>query len=136
MCLILDANKYGDFLNPNNADMQPVRKWIDKHGKIAYSPTSKFEDELSKMMRAQFAQYREVGKMKFVKRKEVVDRQRNLPSIKSNDSHILALAIEAKVRILVSSDQALHKDFRKIIKGGSIYQNRSHERLLTRHKCP
>ena len=136
MCLILDTNKYSDFLDPDNADMQPVRKWIDKYGKIAYSPTLKFEDELSKRMRAQFTQYREVGKMKFVKREKVANRQRNLPSIKSNDSHILALAIEAKARVLVSSDRALHKDFRKIIKGGSIYQNRSHEKLLTRNKCP
>ncbi len=37
MCLILDTNSL--FLDPNNEDMKPVRKWVDdKSGKIAYSP--------------------------------------------------------------------------------------------------
>ena len=28
MCMILDANKWGDFLK-KKPDMKPVRKWID-----------------------------------------------------------------------------------------------------------
>lgn len=42
MCLVLDTNKYGDFLEPENQDMEPIRKWMKtKNGKIAYSPTDK-----------------------------------------------------------------------------------------------
>ena len=40
MCLILDTNKYGDFLEPKNQDMEPIRNWMKtRNGKIAYSPT-------------------------------------------------------------------------------------------------
>ena len=43
MCVILDTNMYGRFLNQKDADMEPVRDWVEKHGKIAYSPTSKMK---------------------------------------------------------------------------------------------
>ena len=67
MCLILDTNRYGLFLDPNNEDMKPVRKWVDnKNGKIAYSPVGKMKDELEKYpkMRRQFEQYSRAGKLK------------------------------------------------------------------------
>jgi len=33
MCLILDANRYSDFINKDNEDMKPIRKWLDRGGK-------------------------------------------------------------------------------------------------------
>ena len=135
MCLILDANKYGDFLDPDNVDMQPVKDWLDKYGNIAYSPTPKFTKELTRKMKERFDEYNMAGKIKRINRKKVEDRQQKLPNMKSNDPHIIALAIEAKVRLLVSSDRDLHEDFKNII-GGSIYQDRSHKKLLIGHKCP
>lgn len=71
MCLILDANKYGDFLDPNNADMQPIKDWIDKHGNIAYSPTPKFKKELTQKMKERFDEYNVAGKIKLIKRKKL-----------------------------------------------------------------
>ena len=137
MCLILDTNKYGDFLNPDNADMQPVRKWLDGRGKIAYSPTQKFESELTKQMRSQFDLYRDVGKMKLVNESTVQGVQNNLTNLKSDDPHIIALAIVAKVKLLVSGDKDLHDDFKDhpSIKG-KVYQNQDHEKLLTPDLCP
>ena len=47
MCLILDTNKFGDFLDPENRDMEPVRMWMRLgKGKMAYSPTEKMQSEL------------------------------------------------------------------------------------------
>lgn len=69
MCLILDTNKYGDFLTPENRDMEPVRKWMQTgNGKIAYSPTEKMQSELNRhsRMREQFDRYRETDKLKLV----------------------------------------------------------------------
>ena len=135
MCLILDANKYGDFLNPDKADMQPVRDWFSRGGKMAYSPTHKFESELTKKMRSRIARYKMSGKVKLVDKRTVQDMQNNLPNLKSDDPHIIALAIVAKVKLLVSGDKDLHDDFKKFIKG-KVYQNQDHEKLLTPDLCP
>ena len=46
MCVILDANMFGEFKNQDNEDMQPVWNWLSKkNGKIAYSNTKKFDEE-------------------------------------------------------------------------------------------
>ena len=137
MCLILDTNKYGDFLNPHNADMEPVRNWLSGRGKIAYSPTQKFESELTERMRSKFVSYRAAGKMKLVDERTVQDVQNNLTSLRSNDPHIIALAIVAEVKLLVSEDKELHDDFKNhpSIKG-KVYQEQKHRRLLIPDQCP
>ncbi len=44
MCVILDTNTFGRFRNPEDEDLEPVRKWLNqKNGKIAYSNTEKFK---------------------------------------------------------------------------------------------
>lgn len=134
MCLILDTNKYGDFFKQKQ-DMEPVRKWLDRKGKIAYSRTRKFEKELTRDMKSELHTYRESGKMKFFKPEDVQNVQDKLSGLESDDPHIIALAKVAKVRLLVSGDQDLHKDFKKIVKG-SVYQNKSHKKLLKNDLCP
>ena len=138
MCLILDTNKYGDFINEHE-DMKPVRNWINnKRGKIAYSPTEKFERRIKKVpaMKELFGQYRKSQKLKQIDKDEVNRAKKNiLGKLKSDDSHIIALAIVAKVKLLVSGDKALIEDFDKIIKG-KTYQYKKHKRLLTPNTCP
>lgn len=66
----------------------------------------------------------------------LVDREeKTLGKIKSNDPHLLALAIASRVRVLVSRDTNLGEDFKRLT-SGSIYKNASHQRLLTRDLCP
>ena len=138
MCLILDTNKYSNFLNSDDEDMQPIRKWIKKGGKLAYAATEKFEFELNKTekMKSQFAVYRERGKVKLFDKKDVEDVQSSLSDLTSDDSHILALALVANVKLLVSSDTKLHADFKNIIEKGKIYQNKKHRSLLSATSCP
>lgn len=46
MCVILDANMFGEFKDQSNEDMQPVWNWLEnKNGKIAYTNTRKFDEE-------------------------------------------------------------------------------------------
>lgn len=138
MCLILDTNKYGDFLDPENRDMEPVRTWMRaRNGKIAYSPTEKMQSELSRhnKMREQFERYRESGKLKLVPSDNVTMVMNGLRDLLSDDPHILALAQVAGVKLLVSGDINLHMDFKKII-GGNIYQSERHQHLLRRDLCP
>ena len=137
MCLILDANKYGAFINPKDEDMEPIRKWINSKGRIVYSPTEELQEELGKSgnIRKQFFKYREAGKMKIVCHEMVRSEQHKLQNLQSDDSHIIALAIVAEASLLVSGDKKLHKDFKKYVKGGHIYQTKNHEHLLTQNSC-
>ena len=138
MCLILDTNRYGLFLDPTNEDMKPVRNWVDeKNGKIAYSPVGKMKDELEKYpkMRRQFEQYSRAGKLKNFLVEAVEQRKESLPSLRSDDPDIIALAQVSRVRLLVSNDENLHADFKTIVKG-KIYQTSAHKRLLRNDLCP
>ena len=141
MCLILDASKYGDFLNPDNDDMKPVQNWIQRGtGKIVHSRTLKIRKELVKYPRMEqlFNDYNRAGLIKIVNSVDVEKREKELLesySLSSNDSHIIALALVAEVKLLVSGDKNLHRDFKEIVKG-KVYQNKGHKRLLRRDTCP
>ena len=42
MCLIIDTNMFSLFLDPADKDMEPIRKWIHHHGRLAYSPNQTY----------------------------------------------------------------------------------------------
>jgi hypothetical protein len=138
MCIILDTNTFGKFKNPTDEDMEPVWKWLDsKNGKIVYSNTKKFEDEWERggmnhlrdqMMRA--------GHLKLVSEgvEEKADELKG--KITSDDEHIIALALVAKVKVLVSDDIKLIRDFKDHITQGKVYRTKKHTHLLKKDTCP
>ena len=142
MCVILDTNTFHKFRNPNDEDMAPVWKWLDnRNGKIVYANTKKFEDEWERggmshlrdqMMRA--------GQLKLVSEgvQEKADELKG--KITSNDEHIIALALIAEVKVLVSyreGDSDLFTDFKnREFVGGKVYTRKSHTHLLTKDTCP
>ena len=137
MCLILDTNEYDLFLARDNEDMKPVRDWVDKNGKIVYSPVGKMKTELGKhpRMRSRFEQYRRAGKLKNVAVEAVEREKKGLPKLRSDDPDIVALARVSEVSLLVSGDKRLHADFKQII-GGSVYPTKEHRHLLKTDLCP
>ena len=142
MCVILDTNTFGKFRNPNDKDMVPVWKWLDnRNGKIIYSTMQKFEDEWEKggmshlrdqMMRA--------GQLKSVSEgvQEKADELNG--KIASDDEHIIALALIAGVKVLVSyreGDKDLFTDFKnRDLVRGKVYTRKSHTHMLTKDTCP
>lgn len=138
MCLILDTNRFSDYLNPEKQEMEPVRRWIRKHnGKIVFAHTDQMDKELNKhrKMHTKFHEDRVNGRVKLIDAQEVEYRKADLPELKSNDWDVIALALVANVKLLVSGDRNLHEDFKSIVKG-SVYQNRTHKHLLKRDTCP
>ncbi|MXY50143.1 MAG: hypothetical protein F4Y38_12715 [Gemmatimonadetes bacterium] len=133
----MDANKFSDYLNPEDENMEPVRRWMKSKGKLVYSPTEKLKQELDrhKKMRLQIDEYRKNGSLKQYPAQEVERVKDRLPSLQSDDPDIIALAQVAEVGLLVSGDTDLHADFKAVI-GGSVYQTRKHSRLLRRDTCP
>ena len=137
MCLILDANKFSDYVNPDNEDMEPVRRWMKRTGKMVYSPTEKLKQELYRheKMRQQLDRYREDGSLRQYLAQEVELVKTKLPQLQSDDPDIIALACVAGVKLLVSGDTDLHADFKSVI-GGRVYQTSDHSRLLRPDTCP
>ena len=140
MCIILDANMLGKFKKRADEDMGPVWHWLSKeHSKIAYSTTEKFKNEWTKGGGDNILRELERSKkLKSVSHEYVLEIQKELEGkIESNDSHIIALAIVAKAKRLVSSDRDLCADFKNSnLVGGKVYQNKTHAHLLRRYHCP
>ena len=143
MCIILDTNTFHRFNNPDDMDMEPVRKWLHgKHGKIAYSTTAKLKNEWDAGgMRHRRDELMRAGKLKLVPPDEHQEKENELKGkTESDDEHIIALALVAKVKILVSyraGDRALFNDFKdRHLVNGSVYTRKTHARLLTKDLCP
>ena len=144
MCIIVDANTFHKFKDPNNEDMEPVWTWLEKRGgKIAYSDTEKLEEEWDNGgMQKLGNRLRQTGKLKVVSPEDVQEKADELKGkIKSDDEHIIALALIAGVKVLVSyreGDRDLFDDFKdKNLVGGSVYTRKAHaQRMLRKDTCP
>ena len=138
MCIILDANCFNKFNDKCDGDMEPVRNWLyNRNGKIAYSTTEKFQQEW-KQGGIDYLGLNRAGKLKLVET-GVEEKAKELKgNIKSNAPHIIALAIVANVKVLVSEDRTLIDDFtnRNLVARGSVYQRAEHAHLLTSARCP
>lgn len=141
MCIILDANLFTDFMN-KTPDMQPIWRWLEgvrgsqRRGKLAYSPTDKFKAEVGKHPRFEtnLVELYRAGLLKVVPAAEVKEAEDTLPPLKSDDAHIVALAVAGKVSVLVSRDKNLHADFKNLARG-KVYQTAKHKRLLKPDLC-
>lgn len=129
MCIILDTSRLGDYFNKD--DFKPLRKWVEnKHGRIVYSKT--LLDEYKNNNGAR--RYRQRGIMTLCNyNPRAYDDQ--IGELESNDRHIIELALASGVKLLVSNDQKLIRDFKKEI-GGKTYQAPKDKRLLTEDLCP
>ena len=142
MCVILDTNTFGKFKNPADEDMAPVWKWLDnRNGKIVYANTEKFEDEWERGGMSHLSdQMMRAGHLKLVSEgvKKKADELKG--EIASNDEHIIALALIAGVKVLVSyreGDRDLFTDFKnRELVGGKVYTRKTHARMLTKDTCP
>ena len=153
MCIILDANCFGDYLNPLNEDLKPIRKWLtNRGGKIAYSDTDKFRSEWNSR-KMDFRELNRAGRLKLIPKEQVLNKQEELKGkLESNDAHVVALAIVAGIRLLVvqrqsdeplkggsrralGGDTDLQRDFKKWARG-KVYVTSRHKHLLKNDLCP
>jgi len=141
MCVILDTNTFGKFRDPDDEDMDPVRRWLDKGGKIVYANTEKFKAEWGRGgMNQLIKRMMQAGQLKLVSEgvQEKADALEG--EMESNDKHIIALALIAAIKVLVSyreGDQDLFTDFKnKNLVRGKVYTRKAHKHLLTQDTCP
>ena len=153
MCIILDANCFGDFRDKSNEDMKPIHRWLARrNGKIAYSNTDRFQTEWKKSG-VDYLELSRAGWLRLVPQNDVLKKQDELVGqLESDDPHIIALAVIARIDVLVvqrqpdeplrggrrrarGADTALMRDFKRLVKG-SVYVTASHRHLLTNDLCP
>ena len=151
MCLIIDTNCIGQ-LTSGHRDMLLVLEWLvgtkrkKPKGNLTYSLTDKMKDEWFGPNASQdflhlLGELTKAGKPpRVVPVAEVQQALNDLTYVlKSNDRHIVGLAIASGCRVLVSNDQKLHTDFIEATKEksrrGKIYQNSTHGHLLDGYRC-
>lgn len=139
MCIVLDTNTFHRFRDSDDVDMEPVRKWLNsRYGKIAYSTTDRLKNEwdLGGMKHTR-DQLMRAGKLKLVPKDEHREKEDELKGkTESDDAHIIALALVAGVKVLVSGDTALIRDFKARVRRGKVYTKKEHAHLLTKDTCP
>ena len=146
MCIIVDANKLGEFLaNPPNDDAVPIREWLERRngaGMLVYSTGGKFDGEVGRRARTKLADYARAGKARLVpshRFSDDADRLRASGRLRSDDPHVLALARASGARLLYTGDQNLIADFkdRNLIRDprGKVYSSADNADLLTPSAC-
>ena len=131
MCIILDASCFGDYRDRSNPDLRPVRQWIRRGGKLAFSPVGKFLRERPPGL----VTLQQAGRVRLIPAAEVRDRLASLKNLRSNDAHVVALALTAGIHVLVTRDRELEADFKHVVRG-KIYKTKNHRHLLRRDLCP
>jgi len=140
MCLIIDANVapavFGG--NSNSSDFRPIIDWLTsprRNGKLVVG--GKLKDELFRIENAHrfIIRLLQAGRARDITENvdEETEKVRNMPELKSDDPHIIALAKVSGARILCSNDKDLREDFRNrriLNPPGHIYQNAKHKPLL------
>ena len=116
MCAIVDANVAGEIFGENRS---PAGKaffdWVSKgHGRIVAG--GKLLEELNKTRaRGWVREAINSGRIRRVKASDVEDLENQLrlrQICRSNDPHVIALAILSGARLLYSNDENLQNDFK------------------------
>lgn len=145
MCLIVDTNCLVDLCNGQD-NMKPILTWLGfgsaPMGRLALCNHPKFQKEyfgknaprnLQRLLRTlsllpSSPEVIDVGEVE--KALSTIDFE-----LKSDDHHIVGLALASGCKMLVSRDQRLHKDFKRAT-GGRIYQQAGkHKAMLSRYTC-
>ncbi len=139
MCLIVDANiAHKVFAVPVEPDFVPIRDWMDGAGLLVACT-----ELLTELYRSgepvgrALTKWARNGKLVRIPDDEISRERAKLEDsglLRSNDSHILALAIVSKARTLCTFDKNLEADFKdqQIVNKprGTIYQKAEHKKCL------
>ena len=143
MCIIVDASRMGDFLNPEHQDSEPIRKWLKTGGRLVYSIGGGFSKEIgnSSSYKDRLAVYWSSGRAHLIPSELFANDEKKFKNIgiRSNDPHVLALAKFTRARLLYTNDPELIEDFKdhNFLKNprGKVYSTAKNSDLLTKSTC-
>lgn len=141
MCLILDANCLHKIFPDVGASFLPVfEALMSGNAKLVLGGT-KLRSEYALLNKAwkMIVALDKAGRVKMVNDSQVDIREAELNiagQLKSDDPHVIALAMISGVRLLCSHDQNLHVDFTNpaiLTPRGCVYQDASHKHLIRKY---
>lgn len=134
MLIIIDANVSNEMVCDEAGVI--VVKYISNR-KLKLSICKKLINELSKTkLRPLIVEWSRAGLVYKVDDQKYRAGELAIKSkkLRSNDAHVIVLALVSGARILFSKDQDLHADFKDISilnnPQGRVYQDKSHEHIL------
>lgn len=137
VCIIIDANLASlVFSTPVSDDFRPIFEWILHHGgALVHGGKNSVELYRVESARRLIREWARAGRAYQHPEKDVDKETRRViaeGNCISDDPHIIALARLTNVRLVCTRDKDLHKDFKSCLRKppGSVYQRRSHSRLL------
>lgn len=148
MCIIIDANRAGDFCLNEKPYIKTLRSWVNRGGKIVAG--GKLETELfhNKKMRVLILEWTRNGTLVRISKDEVKAIEDQIKDkCVSDDPHVVALAIKTRAQIVVTEDRKLIQDLRNkqlVKKRRRIYKENTaspmrvdrQETLLQNSNCP
>lgn len=143
MCMVIDANTIPCVFSKDNqthSDFQPLLRWL-LYGKAKMSLGGKlFTKEIMEKQSSYvpfLMELKKVNKIHFINNEQIVAKEDEIKKIETSsdfdDSHIIALLIISRAKILCSNDARLFKFVKKIRKYDSsaeaprIYTTIKHE---------
>jgi predicted nucleic acid-binding protein len=139
VCLIVDANLASEvFSSPPAAEFRPVITWLSsQHGRLVFGGKNARELRRVSAAARYILQLSRAGRAIQFPDESITQEELRLVQngeCRSNDQHVLALAIISRARTLCTSDRELMEDFknRQIIPSprGKIYRRSEHVALL------
>jgi|SRR5271157_1796671 len=116
MCVIVDTNCCHKVLrSPCSKEYEPVFEWIwSGDGKLIYGGKLEKEMRLDSKTKRLLIQWSRAGKAIKYRKEDMADEEKRIHGsglMKSNDPHVLALAVVSKTRTLCTDDKNLWSDF-------------------------
>lgn len=142
MCIVIDTNKLAEFFEaPASEDAAPIHKWLSGRGLLVFGVGGCF-GEIGPRLRRRLRDLVRAGRARPVPAAKLDKDVRALQGtgqLRSNDSHILALARASGARVLYTADKDLIVDFKNAhLVGhprGKVYSGAANARLLAAASC-
>ena len=158
MCVIIDTDMINKYINPKPTNkkeilkqyeaMELLKQYIEKKKiklisppkvnalSIQYKKISDTKGLLEEYSAQGFIKTIDPEDLKRAEQELAFKEKKHKTKYKSNDFPILVLAKASNTKLLVSADEKLGTDFKKII-GGSIYKHKTkrERKLLDNNKC-
>ena len=144
MCVIVDVNIAGHLFGDGEGQQSEAGKralnWLNKGNKVVVGGKQLREMSRHGKLRGWLQTVQQKGRVVRVSDDRIDDAAKQIREEKpeSDDPHILALAAATGTKMLLTDDQALGRDFRRIIKGNvfsSGMDRQQRDRVFRHNTC-
>ncbi len=142
MCVIIDTNKISAILDASDEASAALLKWVNQGGSLVYATSGPYAEELKRVNFRPLLAFSRRARLYAVPPHELDEHVATLEregKCRSNDLHVLALALASGARIFYTDDENLRKDIRnsEIFHKyrGHVYSQKKHRHLLSKENC-